>query len=72
MTMTDLTKQDIRFYDDSLGTDAAARVKIREPRREMHWPKLALGDTYPVTDRDGRILRHEKVKTETGNNEDLI
>lgn len=69
--MADLTKQDITIHDDSVhGT--VPRLTMRKPHSEMHWPKLALGDMYPVTDRDGIILRHEKVKTETGNNEDLL
>lgn len=70
MNMSDLTKQDINIYDDETGIERTKTAP--EPRREMHWPKLALGDAYPVTDRDGRILRHERVKTSTGNNEDLL
>lgn len=68
--MTDLTKQDLRFYDDDNGVPNT--LYMREPKRELHWPKLALGDMYPVTNADGRILRHERVKTETGNNLDLL
>jgi hypothetical protein len=69
MSVQNLTKQDINIFDDSQ-TTALGRTRDITPRNgaELHWPNLALADEYPVTDRDGRILRHESVK----GNEDLI
>jgi hypothetical protein len=35
-------------------------LKVRSGK-ELHWPKLALGDVYPVTNRDGKVIRYEQV-----------
>jgi len=51
--------QDVSIFDDrSIGL--TKKCAPRKAGKEMHWPKLALGDEYPVTDQDGRVLRYEK------------
>ena len=62
-----MTDQDISLFIDT--ADSLKATGTMEPHREMHWPKLALGDRYPVTDRDGRILRHAQI---VRGNEDLL
>jgi hypothetical protein len=75
MSLSDLT-QDLDFYSDMNGLENT-KLEMRHPKRELHWPNLALGAAYPVTDRNGRVLRHERTREQdklmySGGNGDLI
>jgi hypothetical protein len=71
MNVQDLTSQDINIFNDTAGIALTRELRVK-PVRELHWPKLALGDAYPVTDRDGRILRHAEVRDYPRGNMDLL
>jgi hypothetical protein len=76
MSMSELT-QNVDIFTDSVDSIDTTKLEMRHPKRELHWPNLALGAAYPVTNRDGRILRHERTREQdkliySGGNGDLI
>jgi len=57
--------QNLDIFND-LYSKGTAQCKPRKAGKEMYWPKLALGDAYPVTNEDGKVLRYEKPKGAKG------